>query len=79
MEVVVLLIVLCGLVPVIYRSVTKSKWGINFSPPKSCPECSTALPRGPRRPADAHEMMWGGWTCSNCGAKIDKFGSLRQL
>jgi hypothetical protein len=23
------------------------------------------------------EMMWGGWTCPNCGCKVDRYGKER--
>jgi hypothetical protein len=30
-----------------------------------------------RMPASKDEMLWGGWTCSNCGARLDKYGRER--
>jgi len=30
-----------------------------------------------RRPKSASEMLWGGWTCTNCGCKVDKYGKER--
>ena len=44
-------------------------------PRKSCPKCSTLLPRF-RKPADAREAMLGGWHCPSCGARIARDGSL---
>ena len=44
-------------------------------PRKSCPKCSTLLPRF-RKPANAREAMLGGWHCPSCGARIARDGSL---
>ena len=60
-----------------YATVAKSRWGINLSPPKTCTQCGEKIPLL-RRPADAHESAWGGWTCKNCGHKIDKWGNSRD-
>ena len=43
---------------------------------RNCPRCIAALP-GLRKPADAHEALLGGWTCRNCGAKLDRSARLR--
>lgn len=53
----------------------KSRWGVVFSP-KPCPECGTTPPRI-RTPKGLEETMWGGWTCPNCGCKVDKYGRRR--
>jgi ribosomal protein L37AE/L43A len=44
-------------------------------PRKSCPACSSTLPRF-RRPTSVHQAMLGGWTCNGCGAKVAGDGSL---
>ena len=44
-------------------------------PRKSCPQCSTVLPRI-RKPVSKREAMLGGWHCPNCNAKIARNGSL---
>jgi len=36
-----------------------------------CPVCGEALPRI-RRPQTWREAMWGGFTCPNCGTKLDR-------
>jgi hypothetical protein len=41
-----------------------------------CPRCATPLP-AIRKPASLYEALWGGGTCPNCGAKLDKFGNER--
>jgi hypothetical protein len=50
----------------------QGKWGINFEP-RSCPQCGTARPET-RRPTSFRQLWWGGWTCSNCGCEMDKYG-----
>ena len=48
-----------------------SKWGANFSEVE-CPECGNELPRV-RAPKNLRQMLWGGWTCSECGKEYDKW------
>jgi len=49
------------------------KWGINLKE-VHCPNCDEKMP-ALRIPKDIHQLMWGGWTCPNCGCKMDKFGN----
>ena len=51
----------------------KGKWGINLKP-VVCPKCKTPAPKI-RKPTSTQEALWGGWTCTNCGCKIDKWGN----
>ncbi len=46
-----------------------------FQKQKYCPKCKAELPPI-RLPANNDQMLWGGWTCQKCGAKIDKKGNL---
>lgn len=51
------------------------KWGVN---PKGlagmeCPRCGTPVP-AVRKPANRRQVLWGGWTCPECGCEIDKWG-----
>ena len=50
----------------------KGKWGIHLNP-MVCPKCNADVPTI-RKPSSAKEAAWGGWTCSNCGCKMDKWG-----
>jgi hypothetical protein len=50
----------------------KGRWGINLSP-MSCSKCSTPAP-AVRLPASLRRALWGGWTCSQCGFELDKWG-----
>jgi hypothetical protein len=38
-----------------------------------CPRCGQQLP-ALRVPATLRQLMWGGWTCPNCGCRMDKWG-----
>jgi hypothetical protein len=42
-----------------------------------CPRCGERMPRV-RLPTSLHQMMWGGWTCPNCGCEMDKWGKARD-
>jgi hypothetical protein len=53
-----------------------SKWGINLDQ-VNCPRCGIKQPRR-RTPRSLHEAMWGGWTCPQCGTKMDKWGKERS-
>lgn len=71
---------------------TKNKsgrWGLNINPIKDwrlnpasiltevkCPNCDYVLPRI-RVPKSLKQILWGGWTCSNCGQETDKWGKAR--
>jgi hypothetical protein len=48
------------------------KWGINLET-VHCPKCGTKMPTL-RVPESVHELMWGGWTCPDCGCRMDKWG-----
>jgi hypothetical protein len=57
---------------VIYGTITKGRWGINFDP-IACPRCGTPAPRV-RQPASCRQAVWGGSTCEACGVEFDKWG-----
>ena len=44
----------------------------NFAKVK-CPSCATQQPFW-RWPATFRQLMWGGWTCTNCGTEMDRHG-----
>ncbi|MBV9123640.1 MAG: hypothetical protein JO112_09805 [Planctomycetes bacterium] len=56
------------------------KWGINFQglPGGRCPGCERSLPVV-RVPSSVHQALWGGWTCTQCGCEIDKWGQKVSL
>jgi hypothetical protein len=81
MAVLMFLVVLAlcaGGVAVVVGTLRRSRWGINLKTPDACPRCGTPIPKGPRKPSDMQEALWGGWTCAACDAKIDKWGGLRE-
>jgi len=61
-----------GMVLVVYGTFAKNRWGMNFNP-VPCPRCGKPLPRT-RTPANLQQALWGGGTCSGCGANVDKWG-----
>jgi hypothetical protein len=52
----------------------RGKWGINFRQP-ACTQCGSPLPIVTvRMPTSWRQAMWGGWTCSECGFELDRWG-----
>jgi len=49
------------------------KMGVNLEV-VACPQCGEIVPKI-RKPANTKQLLWGGWTCSNCGAEMDKYGT----
>ncbi len=41
-----------------------------------CPKCNE-IQHTIRKPKGMYEVLWGGYTCANCGCKMDKFGEER--
>ncbi len=57
----------------------RGRFGINYDPDIKCPNCGFQKPNfGPRNPQDLTEILWGGFTCPGCGAKVDKWGKRRK-
>jgi len=50
----------------------QGNWGIPFKK-ATCPQCETKSPFS-RIPTSFRQAMWGGWSCSNCGCEMDKWG-----
>lgn len=62
-----------GTVLVIRDTIRKrGNWGINLKP-SPCFQCGTPMPIV-RKPASWRQAMWGGWTCSECGLELDRWG-----
>lgn len=78
MEVVAFFVVLALIAAAVIWRQTKSKgrWGFGSFGPTYCPRCATRLPMI-RKPTSQEEILWGGWTCPNCGCKVDKYGRER--
>jgi DNA-directed RNA polymerase subunit RPC12/RpoP len=62
-------------VVVVVVAVTMVLLGIKRARNVACPRCGTQPPAF-RRPTSTRQMLWGGWTCSNCGAELDRRGAL---
>jgi hypothetical protein len=79
-ELFVLLIIgaLCVGVPavivlvIVSSSNRQGKMGINLRA-VACPKCQTPQPTF-RKSANFRQMLWGGWTCAQCGTELDKWG-----
>jgi hypothetical protein len=52
----------------------KSQLGINLKK-VHCPVCKYEMP-AIRKPKNFRQAMWGGWTCPNCTAEVDKWGKV---
>ena len=50
----------------------KGRWGLNTKPAR-CRKCDTPAPVV-RMPKNRNQMLWGGWTCAECGYELDKWG-----
>ncbi len=61
-----------GLIAVVSGTIRKTKWGMNLER-VVCPRCGAAAPLI-RNPKTVKQALWGGWTCKECGAEIDKWG-----
>jgi hypothetical protein len=71
--VIVFGLLITGAVLVIRDTVRqRGRWGLNFSAPR-CRHCTTPMPVV-RVPASFSQALWGGWTCSECGLEVDKWG-----
>ena len=58
-----------------YATSIKSRWGIPLGQ-VSCPKCGAQQPKV-RKPNGWNEALWGGYTCQQCGVKMDKYGRIR--
>jgi len=57
-------------------AITKKDFGINLRT-VHCPKCETEQPKI-RKPKGWKEILWGGYSCANCGCKMDKYGTERK-
>jgi hypothetical protein len=53
-----------------------SGWSISIGRTR-CSECDTPKPVI-CFPKSLHELIWRGWTCRNCGCRLDKWGQARS-
>jgi hypothetical protein len=72
-NIIIYLLFFTGLILFIISTIRRSgRWGINLKP-IYCPKCKTQAPKM-RISSSIQEFLWGGWTCTNCGCKMDKWG-----
>jgi hypothetical protein len=92
---IILLVIICilflygGYLVFISTKRKKGRWGVNINSPKNwiksgisknitCPVCREAI-NGNKQSKDIDEILWGGYTCSNCETKLDKWGELKRI
>jgi hypothetical protein len=51
----------------------KTRFGMNFGK-AFCAQCDRPAPKV-RMPKNTYEILWGGWTCEQCGCPNDKWGN----
>jgi hypothetical protein len=66
----IILIIVAGFIW--QQTKAKGRWGLSTFR-QNCPRCGAPLPLI-RKPTSVSEGMWGGWTCPQCGCKVDKYG-----
>jgi len=49
-----------------------SRWGINIREEYCCSRCGVTLPVR-HKPNNLRQLLWGGWTCQECGTELDKW------
>jgi predicted RNA-binding Zn-ribbon protein involved in translation (DUF1610 family) len=42
-----------------------------------CPQCGATLGDKKPGPRTSTQILWGGWTCPECGSDVDRHGNLR--
>jgi len=57
---------------IVWGSIVKNKWGINFGR-VDCPNCGLTQSRV-RAPDSTSQTVWGGQTCPRCHCVMDKWG-----
>ncbi len=61
-----------GMVPVVYGTVARNRWGINLDPISDCPSCGARV----RKSKSLQQILWGGATCGACGTEWNKWGTV---
>jgi len=56
----------------VYIRQHRDYWGLNVMRVR-CPHCNEEMPLL-RKPKNARQALWGGWTCTNCQAELNKLG-----
>jgi hypothetical protein len=64
----------------VVSTIFKTRFGINLASligAAKCAECGASAPKVARIPKTPYQLMWGGWTCKECGLELDKWGNPR--
>jgi len=61
-----------GIILVIHGTIFKTRWGINTATEMECPGCHR-MHGQIRIPRNLRQMLWGGFTCGQCGFEVDKW------
>jgi hypothetical protein len=64
----------------VLSSIFKTRFGINLAAVfagAKCAACGAPLPAVARIPKTPYQVLWGGWTCEECGLELDKWGNPR--
>jgi hypothetical protein len=61
-----------GVLLVIFGTIFKTRWGINFRWSGECPACHNHR-NMVRIPRNLRQALWGGGTCTHCGLEVDKW------
>jgi hypothetical protein len=72
--------ILAGIAVLVVGTIFKTRFGINFASVfgrAKCAECGEPAPEVVRIPKTPYQMLWGGWTCEECGLELDKWGNPR--
>ena len=72
LKIITLFIMIGVFIFLIFNQFRKKKKDVNLFEVK-CPKCGKKQ-KFVRVPKDIKEAVWGGYTCPNCGCKMDKFG-----
>ena len=65
-------ILLLVMLLVTHGTIFKTRWGINTATQIECPGCRK-MHGQIRTPRNLREMLWGGFTCPQCGTEVDKW------
>lgn len=69
----IIVITVVGVYFIIFSIRRDSKYGINLKRVR-CPKCKLKQPII-REPKNERQLLYGGYTCDNCGTEMDKYGS----
>jgi len=63
--------------PAIFASMFVVVFVLMATQQRACPRCQALLPKM-RKPKSMRQMLFGGWTCSECGCEVNSMGRQRR-